>query len=162
MLANQQHSTLAYLGTLILAMCLNILPLPELISHLNPDWVMLTLIYWTLVIPEKFGVFNAWLVGLFVDVLTGRLLGQQALTYALISYTSLKFHRRLRQYPVHQQSFFVFFCLLFSQMLVFWIENIDGNKEFTVVFWLPILTGTVCWPIVYSVLGFFRIFGHID
>lgn len=159
MLENQQNSVLGCLGTLILAMCLKILPLPEPLSHLNPDWVILTLIYWSLVIPEKIGVFNVWLVGLFVDVLTGCLLGQHALIYVLVSYVSLKFYKQVCQYPAPQQSFFVFFCLLFSQMLVFWIENIDGVMEFNLVFWLPVLTGTVCWPII---LRFFRIFGHID
>ncbi|MEO1898466.1 MAG: rod shape-determining protein MreD [Methylococcales bacterium] len=144
----------------MLAMCLKVLPLPDYLSRLNPDWVLLILIYWTLAVPERMGVFNAWCVGIIVDVLTGRLLGQQALVYALVSYTCLKFHKRLRQYPLLQQSLFVFFSLLFAQVLIFWIERIDSTTEFTLIFWLPVLVGTVLWPMIYVVLRFIRILGQ--
>ncbi len=160
MLANRQPGLLGYFVTILLAMSFKILPLPVLLSNMNPDWVLLVLIYWTLAIPEKLGVFNAWIVGLLVDVLTGRLLGQHALAYALISYACLKFHKRLRHYPIPQQALFVFCSLLFSQILIFWIENIKSPTEFTMAFWLPVFVGTVCWPLVYSALRYIRIFGQ--
>ncbi len=149
-----------YLTTLVIAMSLIILPLPDSLSRLNPDWVLLLLIYWTLLMPEKTGVFNAWFVGVLVDVLTGRLIGQHALIYALISYICLKFHKRLRQYPAPQQSLCIFFCLLFSQMLMFWMENSQAPTEFTVVFWAPVFIGTFFWPLIYSSLRYFRISGR--
>ena len=159
---NKQYNMLSYLITLLLAMCLIILPLPAFLSSVNPDWVLLALIYWVLAIPEKIGVFNAWFVGMFVDILTGRILGLHALSYALISYVCLTFHKRLRQYPIAQQSLFVFFCLFFSQMLVFWIQNIQGVTEFTLAFWGPVLSGALFWPLVYFTFYFIRIFGRIS
>ena len=162
MLANKQSGLQAYFVTIILAMSLKILPLPIVLSNINPDWVLLALIYWTLAIPEKLGVFNAWIVGLLVDVLTGRLLGQHALAYALISYACLTLHKRLRQYPIPQQSLFIFCGLLFSQILIFWIENMQGPHEFTITFWLPVFMGTLFWPLVYSVLRYIRQMEHIE
>ena len=161
MLPNNQMGLLGYFVTIILAMGFKILPLPVMLSNINPDWVLLALIYWTLALPEKLGVFNAWVVGLLVDVLTGRLLGQHALAYALISYACLKLHKRLRQYPVLQQSLFIFCSLLVSQVLIFWIENIKEPTEFTMAFWLPVFIGTLCWPLVYSALRYIRHLGHI-
>ncbi|MFW5443852.1 MAG: rod shape-determining protein MreD [Methylococcaceae bacterium] len=143
-----------YFVTLMLAMCLKIIPLPHILISINPDWVLLALIYWTLETPEKVGVFNAMVVGILVDVLTGRLLGQHALIYVLISFTCLKLHKRLRHYPLPQKSLFIFVCLLFSQMLVFWIENIQTPTEFTWLVWLSVLTGTLFWPLVYSCICF--------
>ncbi len=140
-------------------MCLKILPLPGYLSQLNPDWVLLALIYWTLAIPEKIGVFNAWFLGIIIDVLTGRTLGQQALAYSLVSYACLKLHKRLRQYPVFQQSFFIFCCLLSAQVMVFWIENIQSSRDMGVSFWLPVFAGTLCWPLVFTMLRIFRIKG---
>lgn len=157
---NRGQRVQGYFLTVVIAMSLNILPLPLYLKNLNPDWVLLSLIYWTLAIPERIGVFNAWVVGLFVDVLTGRLLGMHGLTYPLISYTCLKLHRRLRQYPVLQQALFVFLCLLFSQMMVFWIESIQGAIEFSSEFWLPVLMGTLFWPFIYAILRFIRLFGQ--
>ncbi|MEY4767510.1 MAG: rod shape-determining protein MreD, partial [Pseudomonadota bacterium] len=66
-------------------MSLRIAPFPQLIRIFNPDWVLLVLIYWTLALPYRRGVLTAWGIGLLTDVLTGRLLGEYALIYALIT-----------------------------------------------------------------------------
>jgi len=152
----------AYFFSLIAALGLKILPFPFFWAQFNPDWVLLILIYWTLVIPEKTGVFSAWMVGILVDVLTGRLLGEYALTYGIICYFCLKFHRRLRLFPLPQQILFIFGCLLMSRLLVFWIESIQNLAVFSFSFWLPVLTGSLCWPLVYGLLHNIRLHGHID
>lgn len=161
MQVNKQQSLKGYVVSLIFAMGLNIFPFPAFFKSLSPDWVLLTLIYWMLVMPERVGVFNAWGVGLMVDVLTGRLLGQHALAYALISYFCLMFHKRLRQYLLIQQSLFVFLILLFSQIMKFVIENIQSDAQFTVMFWLPVVVGTLFWPVLYMVLRTVSIFGRV-
>lgn len=143
--------------TLILAMCLKIVPLPDMFALVNPDWVLLTLIYWALAVPDRVGIFHAWTFGLLTDVLTGRLIGQYALAYSLVIYLCLSLHRRLRQFPFVQQALFIFFCLLLSQLLLFFIKNIHSTAELKPTFWLPVLVGTLCWPLVYTVLRFVRL-----
>lgn len=109
--------------TVAAAMVLRVMSLFPAMDIFNPDWVVLVLIYWAIALPERFGVFSAWAVGLLADVLTGRLLGQYALIYALICYFSINEHRRLRQFPIVQQCLWVFFCLLGSQCVVFGLES---------------------------------------
>ena len=109
--------------TLILAMCLRIAPLPGVIAVFNPDWVLLTLIYWSLAAPERVGIFHAWTLGLLADVLTGRLLGQYALAYSLVIYICLKLHKRLRQFPVVTAGTVYFFLSVIVPTLAFF------NKE---------------------------------
>ena len=143
--------------SLILAMCLRIAPWPGDMAAFNPDWVLLFLIYWALAQPEHVGIFHAWVFGILVDVLTGRLLGQYALAYSIIVYICLKLHKRLRQFPFFQQGLFVFFCLLLSQLLLFFVKNLQSPAQLHASFWLPVITGTFCWPIVYGVLRFVRL-----
>jgi rod shape-determining protein MreD len=143
--------------TLIFAMCLKIAPLPPAYAVYNPDWVLLTLIYWSLALPERVGIFHAWTFGLLTDVLTGRMFGQYALAYSLVVYISLSLHKRLRQFPFIQQALFIFFCLLLSQLLLFFIKNIQQTAQLKPTFWLSIFVGTVCWPLVYTVLRFVRL-----
>ncbi len=143
--------------TLVLAMALRILPLPELAGLFNPDWVLLSLIYWSLAVPERVGIFHAWTFGLLTDVLTGKLLGQYALAYSLVIYLCLKLHKRLRQFPIIQQALFIFFCLLLSQLLLFFIKNAQHPAQLKGTFWLPVFTGTLCWPLVYTALRFVRL-----
>jgi len=143
--------------TLALAMCLRIAALPGDLAVLNPDWVLLTLIYWSLAVPERVGIFHAWTFGLLTDVLTGRLLGQYALAYSLVIYICLKLHKRLRQFPLVQQGLFIFFCLLLSQLLLFLIKNMQHPAQLHASFWLSVFTGTACWPLVFTVLRFIRL-----
>jgi rod shape-determining protein MreD len=147
--------------TLLLSMCLRIAPWPPEMAALNPDWVLLVLIYWSLAVPERVGIFQAWTFGLLTDVLTGRLLGQYALAYSLVIYICLKLHKRLRQFPLLQQGLFIFFCLLLSQLLLFFIKNLQHPAQLHASFWLPVFTGTLCWPLVYNVLRFVRLSRHI-
>ncbi len=156
MLLNNQQN---FLLTLTLAMCLRIAPFPDVISLLNPDWVVLILIYWILALPYKTGIFSAWTVGLLTDVLTGRALGQYALIYAIIGYFSIQLYKRLRQFPLLQQSVFIFACLLFEHIMVFWIEKMQGPVQISPSFWLPVITGTLFWPFIYPCLDFVRSLG---
>ena len=141
-------------GSLIFAMCLRIAPLPENLALLNPDWVLLILVYWSLVIPEHVGLSYAWIFGILTDVLMGRLFGQYALSYSLVVYMVLIWHRQLRQFPQFQQSGFIFFSLLMSQSLLFWFENLKNPAHLHGSFWLPVLTGTLCWTLIYRIMQY--------
>jgi rod shape-determining protein MreD len=143
--------------TIVIAMCLRIAPWSHTLELFNPDWVLLVLIYWSIALPERIGIFYAWTYGLFTDVLTGQSFGQYALTYSLVIYACLKLHKRLRQYSLLQQSAFIFCCLLSSQLLFFFIKNLQHPIQLSTDFWLPILTGTVCWPLIYTVLRYIRL-----
>lgn len=155
-LSNQQSFVL----TIVLAMCLRVVPVPYPIHAVNPDWVLLMLIYWTLMLPYRKGVFTAWSIGILTDVLMGRTLGEYALIYALIGYFCISLHKQLRQYPLVQQSIFIFICLLLAQVLIFLIENVQSPTSFSAVFWLPVISGTLCWPLIHPVLHFIRNLGR--
>ena len=154
---NNSFSVGRVILTIVLAMALRIAPWPGFISAVNPDWVLLALIYWSLAVPERIGIFHAWTFGLLTDVLMGRLIGQYALAYSLVIYICLKLHKRLRQFPIIQQGLFIFFCLLLSQLLLFLIKNLQHPAQLKADFWLPVFTGTLSWPLVFTVLRFVRI-----
>lgn len=154
---NNYYSFVKIVVSIFFAMCLRIVPLPPELAVFNPDWVLLVLIYWSLAVPERVGIFHAWSFGLLTDVLTGRLFGQYALAYSLVIFLCLKFHKRLRQFPLLQQELFIFFCLLLSQLLLFLIKNLQHPAQLHGTFWLPVLTGTLAWPLVFTLLRFVRL-----
>ena len=61
------------------ALILTIIPLPDWMASFRPEWVALTLIYWSMALPQRVGVGIGWGLGLALDVLKGALLGQHAL-----------------------------------------------------------------------------------
>lgn len=144
------------LVSFIAAMALRISPWPDELLVFNPDWILLLIIYWCLAIPERFGVGAAWLIGLFTDVLTGRLLGQFALAYSIVAYFSVKLHQRLRLFPFPQQIVFILCLLLLSQLLIFWTDNIQGPTNISWQYWLPSLAGAIVWPAVFRSIHWLR------
>lgn len=138
--------------SVVLAMILRILPWPHELSLYNPDWVLLCLIYWNMAIPERVGVGTAWFAGLLTDALTGRLLGQHALVYALVAYFCIRLHRRLRLYPLSQQALMVLAFLLFSQVLLFWTQSVKTASTMNAHYWLPSLVGALLWPVLFVTL----------
>lgn len=146
--------------TLLLAMILRILPLPREVFLLNPDWLLLFLLYWNMAIPERVGVGTAWFAGLIADALTGRMLGQHALAYAVVAYLCVRLHRRLRLYPLYQQALSVLLLQSISQLLVFWTQNAKSANAVGASYWLPSLVGALAWPAVFLALR--RIRRHFD
>ncbi len=139
------------LATLIGALWLRLLALPDTLAPFNPDWVMLVLIYWSLALPERLGVIFAWVTGLWVDATTASLLGQHALVYAVAAFVCVRFHTRLRLFPLAQQMLLVLAFLLAAQIAVFGFELLQGRQALPWTYWLPALTGTLAWPLVLTV-----------
>ncbi len=109
----------AIVATFVLSFMLVILPLPSWAIPWRPEWTTLVLIYWCMALPQRVGVVSGWSVGLIQDVLTGTLLGQQALSLAITAYFISQIHLRLRIYPIYQQMIVIFFVILISDLILF-------------------------------------------
>lgn len=135
-----------------IALMLLIIPLPEGWAWYRPNIAMLVLIYWVLYLPDRVGVATGWCVGLLIDVLMGGVLGEYALGLSLIAYFTYRLHARMRMYPVFQQMFTVLILVGLAQVLVVWINYLQGSPYKFYLQWIPILTTTAFWPIVYLTL----------
>jgi rod shape-determining protein MreD len=131
---------------LLAALLLSIVPLPALLEAFRPDWVALTLIYWALVFPRVFGLLTAWASGLLLDVAQGTLLGQHALALTVMIYFPLRFHLRLRVFPIWQLSATVMALLALYQFILFWINGTAGVASDLIDYWGSVITGALVWP----------------
>ncbi len=127
-------------------------PLPDWVDHFRPNWLMLILIFWCMVLPERVGIAIGWLIGLCMDVAKGTLLGQHALAFALIAFIVVRGHQRLRMFPLWQQSICVLLLLAMGQLLVFWIDALLGYPPRDFRYLAPALGGMILWPAVALVL----------
>ena len=73
---------------ILLALMLTLVPLPEALDPLRPDWVVLILIYWAMTAPRSYNVGSAWIIGILLDVAQGTLLGQHALALCVVVYVT--------------------------------------------------------------------------
>ena len=147
-----RHGGWAIVLSLLVALTLTLLPLPEWAAPYRPDWVALVLIYWCLALPDRVGVGIGWMLGLLLDVLSGTLLGQHALGMTVIAYLAVKLHQRVRLFPTWQQALTVMLLLLLNQLLVLWVNGIIGRPAHSGLYWAPSLTGMLLWPWLFAVL----------
>lgn len=134
------------------AIALTLMPLPELAAPWRPQWVALTLIYWTLALPGTIGIGSALLLGLFVDAATGAILGQHSLGLVIVAYITLRLHQRLRWFPVYQQALFVGLTMLPCMSALLWVNGMLGYAQESGLYWAPVLGSMVAWPCVFMVL----------
>lgn len=134
--------------TIIAAMLLMMMPLPEAAGFFRPEWVVLTLMYWAMALPHRVSIGVGWLSGLIMDVMMGGTLGVMAFSYAFAVYLIARFHLQLRQYPLWQQALTIFSVVL----LVHFVSVMAGTPEMSWVVWMPVVTSTLMWPVIYPVL----------
>ena len=148
----RHHGGSVIVFTLFVALLLTIMPLPEWARYLRPDWVGLVLIYWCMALPERVGVVSGWVAGLLVDLLTGAVLGQHALSLTVVAFLTIRFHQRVRLFPMLQQAATVLVLLILHQLLALWVSRFIGRPGVSWYFWMPSLVGMFIWPLVYSTL----------
>lgn len=138
--------------SLLLALVLMILPLPEWVEIYRPNWVALVLIYWSMALPKRVGLWFAFLTGIVVDVSQGTLFGQHTLALVVIIFINMNFYQRIRVLTMPQQAIYVFALLLINQVLVAWVEGIMGRPTPILTFFGAPFIGTLIWPWVFVIL----------
>lgn len=112
--------------TLIAALMLNLLPWSGAWLWVKPDFVALVVLYWCIEQPRKVGFFSAWMMGLFMDVADGTLLGQHALAYSILAYAGIVLHRRVRMFSGTPQVVHVLVLLLMNDLVVLAVRLVAG------------------------------------
>ncbi len=138
--------------SLIVGLTLMILPLPEWAQSYRPNWVALILIYRSMALPKRVGLWYAVVTGLLADTLQGTLLGQHALALVIIMYLNLNFYQRIRVLSLPQQSLYVFILLFICQIMVIWVEGIMGRPTPVFAYLGAPIVGMMIWPWVFVIL----------
>lgn len=146
----------------IVAFILSMLPLPQLLQSVRPEFILIVLIYWCIALPNRIGVGIGWVTGLFYDVSIDAILGQHALTFALIAYLSIQLHQRIRVFPVWQQALTVLVLIMLQSTITLWTKGMLGNTPPISMFILPAISTALFWPIGYFLLRQVRRYYQIN
>ena len=139
--------------SVLAGLMLSVLPLPHWLNIARPDFLVIVVLYWSIMVPRAGGLTLAFLAGLLLDAFKGVVLGQHALALCLASYIAIKLHLRLRIFPVWHQALTVFWLLAVYQFMLFWIDGMTGHELTNYARWIPALTGAVLWPLFAGLLG---------
>jgi len=155
MSANRESRSLIFL-TIVAAVLLSLLPLPEMLTPFKPYWLAMVLIYWTLETRDIISLGLAFLVGLVLDILSGSLMGLHALSLVIMVFLVRRFRSRLRFFPPWQQALSVLGLLVNDRIILIWIIVLLGESLPTWKYWLPPLVGMALWPWLFLFLDRIR------
>lgn len=136
----------AIFTSFLIAYILEVVPLPDWAEPARPCWVALVLLYWVIAIPHRVGVIAAWFAGLFLDVVQGDVLGQNAFALALIAYVTYVLHLRLRVFPIWQQCLSIVVLVGVYQLVTLLIQRSIHITPWTMSYWLGSLMSGLFWP----------------
>lgn len=143
--------------SLLLALLLGLVPLPETLQPLRPFWLALVLAYWLLETPERVGPGFAFLLGLVADVAFGSLIGEQALRLVVLAFILDRFRARLRFFPLSQQAVTVGVLLLNDRVINAVIHVVVGVPQLPWGYWLAPLVGMLLWAPLHVLLDALRL-----
>ena len=129
----------------------------------KPTFVLLTLIYWNMALPDRIGIIAALSFGIFVDLIEGSLLGLHGILFILITYACQRFFYQFRVSPLWQQSFILFFLFLLYKQ-VFALDFMNTNQELTnlsdfsffIHSFLFALSSALIWSPLFVTLRYYR------
>ncbi|NQD39008.1 rod shape-determining protein MreD [Permianibacter sp. IMCC34836] len=147
-----RHGTHWVILSFLFALVLTVLPLPTFLNQARPAFVVLTLIYWVLALPHRYGIFAAFAVGLALDVITGKMLGLHALLLSVLAYVCVKQYSRVRMFTRPMQAAFVLLLVGLSLLLQLWIENAVQPVSIRASYWLPALSSGLLWFLWFPLL----------
>jgi len=152
-LSGTRESRLLVYITALIALVLTLVPMPQLLSLLWPNLLVLTVLYWSTMAPLTGGMLLGFVAGLALDVLGGSQLGQHAFALSLLTYLAIRLHLLTRAKPLFEQSMFVLIALLLYEFTLWAIDGFSGNRTGSWARWVHVPIGAMLWPVVVGILG---------
>jgi rod shape-determining protein MreD len=145
--ANPKFIAMSFVLALLLHMWLGLLGWNWL-----PDVLAIVLVFWTVHQPRRVGLVLAFLLGLALDVHESALLGQNALSYVVISGLAKLAQRRMQWFPLSEQALQIF-PLFVLAALVEWLTRLVAHDAWPSWSQLPgpVLQAAL-WPLVGTLL----------
>ncbi len=149
--------------TLFIALYVDTYMFPSELQIRKPTFVLLTLIYWNMALPDRIGIMAALIFGIFVDLIEGSLLGLHGILFILITYVCQRFFYQFRVSPLWQQSFILFFLFIIYKQ-VFALDFMNTNQDLTnfsdssffINSFLFALFSAFIWPPLFIMLRYYR------
>ena len=150
---NNQLRNLFFIWSIILlSIILTVMPVPELLDQYRLPWLTMTVIFFSIFNISLIGIISVWFSGLILDIMTGGLMGENALILAVLSYLSYRFRFQIRVYPMWQIMLIVLMLLSLGELISLWINGVSGTMSFNIYDWINVGIAVLVWPIFMRVL----------
>jgi rod shape-determining protein MreD len=151
------HSRLLVATCYAIGLLFEILPLPQLLQPFRPYVLAMFLVYWAIETPGRVGFGTAFLLGLFADLCSATVLGEQAFRLVLVVWLVQRFRARLRFFPLWQQAVAVGMILFVDRAVVAALHLGFGEPQFPGANLFAPLVAMALWPWMYVLIDMARL-----
>ncbi|AJC50263.1 rod shape-determining protein MreD [Coxiella endosymbiont of Amblyomma americanum] len=131
--------------TFLVGMIVTILPLPIWTVWYQPSWIFIILLFWIITVPHRVSIGIAFVVGLLLDLLTGTVLGQHALSFVCFSYFFGRFRIFINNLATWQQTILILIATAINLTLQYWIMKITNSTLPIGKHWISLVSTTFLW-----------------
>lgn len=142
----------AYFLSLLAALLLQLVPLPDFLAAARPLWLPLMLSYWALTEPRVSTLLGGFALGIIADVLFGTVMGQHALGLVLVAYLVQKLRTLFYMFPLWQATLGLIPVWLIYAFTMFWVDGSTAHRSDMLLRWLPLISTALFWPLIYIML----------
>lgn len=154
---SHQDPLFAIIVSVIVASVLIVYPLSYGLSAWRPEYMLLLVMFWVLCQPTWCGVWFAFAMGMFVDLLVGSPLGLNALSFVIVSFVA-RFFIREKRILTFLHIWVIVSLATLAHLLLQWLMQVMGGIDFALArHWQPLPTTIAVFPLVYYVLKRWRI-----
>ena len=132
--------------SVIICLTLMLIPWHGWVKTLQPYWLALAIIYWSIESPKQFGLFSAFIYSILLDVLYGSLFGKHGFSIVAMVFLVSKSHKRLKMTSFWQLSLIIGALFLndaFIRTTIDWL-TLDSH-QFKINLW-SVLSSILIWP----------------
>lgn len=143
--------------SIVIGSVLMVYPLSYDISGWRPLIMLMIMLFWVLCQPTWCGVWFAFALGIFTDLLLDAPLGLNALSFVLITFF-VRYFTRERRILTFWNIWTLAGLAILAHLLFIWFAQTLGDMGFSLArHWQPLLTSILFWPVVYYCLKRWRI-----
>ena len=144
-------------GSLLSSLLVLVVPLPTGVDLARPYLLAMLLCYWMLEAPDHVGLGIAFIAGLAADLVSGTLLGEQALRLLIMAFIVQRFRARLRFFPVSQQAVAIGGLLLNDRIVTTVVHLALGEPTLPWPYWWAPVLGMLFWPPLFVLMDALRL-----
>ncbi len=148
---------IAIIFSIVLFSVLTVYPLSYALSGWRPHFMFMIMLFWVMCQPTWCGVWFAFSLGLFTDLLLDMPLGLNALCFVLVAFIS-RYLTRERRIMTFTNLWTINVIAITVYLIVIYLLQIVGGVEFIFArHWQPLISTIFIWPIMYYFLRRWRI-----
>lgn len=139
--------------TLLIALLCQLYPWVGQGIIFRPAFMLVVLLFWLLRAPNLCNVGTAWVAGLLIDLATGSLLGQHALSFTITAYIALTYQRRLVLFNGWQLAGYVLALFIIERIVILLLKVFAGDENPGLQYFWPVVTGLLLWQFMILMFG---------